>query len=145
MIMHHLGPQLGVWIMQVSTFSSVLINRFHCIASWLIHALTNIAKFFSYTGYVYMYICLLLLWRIGELKSKLGIAFLLGCSGILLPYQYYAKQQLLHSHIVGHDSSKALQIHRFLFKSKLWSTVVANFQGGSKLVITIICKVHTIL
>ena len=31
MIMCHLGPQLGVWIMQVSTFSSVLINRFHCI------------------------------------------------------------------------------------------------------------------
>ena len=30
MIMYHLGPQLGVWIMQVSTFSSVLINRFHC-------------------------------------------------------------------------------------------------------------------
>ena len=29
-IMYHLGPQLGVWIMQVSTFSSVLINRFHC-------------------------------------------------------------------------------------------------------------------
>ena len=29
MIMYHLGPQLGVWIMQVSTFSSVLINRFH--------------------------------------------------------------------------------------------------------------------
>ena len=23
MIMYHLGPQLGVWIMQVSTFSSV--------------------------------------------------------------------------------------------------------------------------
>ena len=31
MIMYHLGPQLGVWIMQMSTFSSVLINRFHCI------------------------------------------------------------------------------------------------------------------
>ena len=31
MIMYHLGPQLGVWIMQVSTFSSVLINRFHCM------------------------------------------------------------------------------------------------------------------
>ena len=30
MIMYHLGPQLGVWIMQVSTFSRVLINRFHC-------------------------------------------------------------------------------------------------------------------
>ena len=30
MIMYDLGPQLGVWIMQVSTFSSVLINRFHC-------------------------------------------------------------------------------------------------------------------
>ena len=30
MIMYHLGSQLGVWIMQVSTFSSVLINRFHC-------------------------------------------------------------------------------------------------------------------
>ena len=30
MIMYHLGPQLGVWIMQVSTFSSALINRFHC-------------------------------------------------------------------------------------------------------------------
>ena len=30
-IMYHLGPQLAVWIMQVSTFSSVLINRFHCI------------------------------------------------------------------------------------------------------------------
>ena len=26
MIMYHLGPQLGVWIMQVSTFTSVLIN-----------------------------------------------------------------------------------------------------------------------
>ena len=31
MIMYHLGPQLGVWIMQVSTFSSVLINRSRCI------------------------------------------------------------------------------------------------------------------
>ena len=31
MIKHHLGPLLGVWIMQVSLFSSVLINRFHCI------------------------------------------------------------------------------------------------------------------
>ena len=30
MIMYHLGPQLGVWIMQVSTFSRVLINRFYC-------------------------------------------------------------------------------------------------------------------
>ena len=30
MMKHHLGPQLGVQIMQVSTFSSVLINRFHC-------------------------------------------------------------------------------------------------------------------
>ena len=29
MIMYHLGPQLGVWIMQVSTFPRVLINRFH--------------------------------------------------------------------------------------------------------------------
>ena len=29
-IVYHLGPQLGV--MQVSTFSSILINRFHCIA-----------------------------------------------------------------------------------------------------------------
>ena len=26
MIMYHLGPQLGVWIMQVSTFSRVLIR-----------------------------------------------------------------------------------------------------------------------
>ena len=25
-----LGPQLSVWIMQVSIFSSVYINRFHC-------------------------------------------------------------------------------------------------------------------
>ena len=25
-----MGPQLSVWIMQASTFSSVLINRFHC-------------------------------------------------------------------------------------------------------------------
>ena len=25
MIMYHLGPQLGVWIMQVSTFSSVQV------------------------------------------------------------------------------------------------------------------------
>ena len=31
MIKHHLGPQLRVWIMQVSLFSSVLINRFHYI------------------------------------------------------------------------------------------------------------------
>ena len=30
MIIYHLGPQLSVWIMQVSTFSSVLINRFRC-------------------------------------------------------------------------------------------------------------------
>ena len=30
MIRHHLGPLLNVWIMQVSLFSSVLINRFHC-------------------------------------------------------------------------------------------------------------------
>ena len=30
MMIYHLGPQLGMWIMQVSTFSSVLINRFHC-------------------------------------------------------------------------------------------------------------------
>ena len=28
----HLGPQLSVWIMQMSLFSSVHINRFHCIA-----------------------------------------------------------------------------------------------------------------
>ena len=27
----HLGPQLSVWFMQVSLFSSVHINRFHCI------------------------------------------------------------------------------------------------------------------
>ena len=33
MIRHHLGPQPSVWIMQVSLFSSVLINRFHCIYS----------------------------------------------------------------------------------------------------------------
>ena len=32
MIMYHLGPQLGMWIMQVSMFSGVLINRFHCIS-----------------------------------------------------------------------------------------------------------------
>ena len=38
MIMYHLGPQLGVWIMQVSTFSRVLINRFHCI-SMILHAI----------------------------------------------------------------------------------------------------------
>ena len=31
MIMYHLGQQLGVWIIQVSTFG-VLINRFHCKA-----------------------------------------------------------------------------------------------------------------
>ena len=29
--MFHLGPQLSVWIMQVSIFSSVQINRFHCM------------------------------------------------------------------------------------------------------------------
>ena len=29
----HLGPQLSVWIMQVSIFSSVHINRFHCMAN----------------------------------------------------------------------------------------------------------------
>ena len=40
MIMYHLGPQLGVWIMQVSTFSSVLINRFHCT----LIACTNIVE-----------------------------------------------------------------------------------------------------
>ena len=28
---HHLGPQLSMWIIQVSLFSSVLNNRFHCI------------------------------------------------------------------------------------------------------------------
>ena len=31
MIKCHLGPQLGVWIMQVSLFSSVYIDRFHCM------------------------------------------------------------------------------------------------------------------
>ena len=29
--LHDNVSQLGVWIMQVSTFSNVLINRFHCI------------------------------------------------------------------------------------------------------------------
>ena len=38
MIMYHLGPQLGVWIMQVSTFSRVLINRFHCKHSKILSA-----------------------------------------------------------------------------------------------------------
>ena len=32
MIKHHLGPQLSMWIIQVSILSSVLINRFHCIS-----------------------------------------------------------------------------------------------------------------
>ena len=32
MIKCHLGPPLSAWIMQVSSFSSVHINRFHCIA-----------------------------------------------------------------------------------------------------------------
>ena len=41
-IMHHLGPQLGVWFIQVSTFSSVLINRFHCITSNLFAELNEI-------------------------------------------------------------------------------------------------------
>ena len=31
MIKYHLGPQLSVWIMQVSLFSSLHINRFCCI------------------------------------------------------------------------------------------------------------------
>ena len=34
-IMDTLGPTKGVQIMQVSTFSSVLINRFHCIGTKL--------------------------------------------------------------------------------------------------------------
>ena len=42
MIMYHLGPQLGVWIMQVSTFSRVLINRFHCMYNDLGHFATMI-------------------------------------------------------------------------------------------------------
>ena len=29
--LHHLRPQLSVWIMQASLFSSVLINRLYCI------------------------------------------------------------------------------------------------------------------
>ena len=32
-IKDHLGPQLSVWIIKVSSFSSVLINRFHCITT----------------------------------------------------------------------------------------------------------------
>ena len=31
MIKRHLGLELRMWIMQVSLFSSVLIDRFHCI------------------------------------------------------------------------------------------------------------------
>ena len=31
MIKCHLGPQLSVWIMQVSLFSSAHINKFHCV------------------------------------------------------------------------------------------------------------------
>ena len=31
MIKCHLGPELSVWIMQVSSFSSIHIKRFHCI------------------------------------------------------------------------------------------------------------------
>ena len=41
MIIYHLGPQLGVWIMQLSTFSSVLINMFHCTIKFWILALTK--------------------------------------------------------------------------------------------------------
>ena len=41
MIMYHLGPQLGVWIMQVSTFSSVLINRFHCTSTLRMNSLCH--------------------------------------------------------------------------------------------------------
>ena len=41
MIMYHLGPQLGVWIMQMSTFSSVLINRFHCIVYTTLYIITR--------------------------------------------------------------------------------------------------------
>ena len=38
MIKHHLGLELSVWILQVSLFSSVLINRFHCIPQHLINS-----------------------------------------------------------------------------------------------------------
>ena len=50
MIMYHLGPQLGVWIMQASTFSSVLINRFHCI-----HIACYILRICTYIGCCCMY------------------------------------------------------------------------------------------
>ena len=50
MIMYHLGPQLGVWIMQVSTFSSVLINRFHSNAIIQVIA--------EYQGLEITYICM---------------------------------------------------------------------------------------
>ena len=51
MIMYHLGPQLGVWIMQVSTFSSVLINRFHCIHITIILYIRTCT-----CTYIYMYV-----------------------------------------------------------------------------------------
>ena len=50
MIKCSLGLQLSVWIMQVSTFSSVHINRFHCIPVGLIHIYTiwcNISTYFD--------------------------------------------------------------------------------------------------
>ena len=41
---------VGVWIMQVSTFSSVLINRFHSISILFLHVHTAIASHVEFYG-----------------------------------------------------------------------------------------------
>ena len=52
MIMYHLGPQLGVWIMQVPTFSSVMINRFHYIYILLTTTIMEIDNKYHYLVHI---------------------------------------------------------------------------------------------
>ena len=58
MIKHHLGPSLSVWIMQVSRFSGVLINRFHCIAMLLV-----LKEFYELTSYLPTYLAIAILHK----------------------------------------------------------------------------------
>ena len=48
----HLGPILCVWIMQVSLFSSVHINRFHCSEYYSCRGIifSKVLCMFLYTG-----------------------------------------------------------------------------------------------
>ena len=79
MIMYHLGPQLGVWIMQVSTFSSVLINRLHCIDNIRLAPFIT-SRYFDIHG------------------SQYHDAILNQC--IILPYQYVLQVHSVHTYIM---------------------------------------------